>query len=110
MKKADLDIKLKEFDRNGKSAEDLNAVRTLIFNSLDQGDIRESTKNSLLKDLYRSASIKGIFFVRVIERKTQDLPKTPEEEAELEEEEDESYEESYEESYWDDDEEEEQQP
>lgn len=61
MKKADLDIKLKEFDRNGKSAEDLNAVRTLIFNSLDQGDIRESTKNSLLKDLYRSASIKGIF-------------------------------------------------
>ena len=74
--------------------EDLNAVRTLIFNSLDEGEIRESTKDKLLKDLYRSASIKGIFFVRVIERKTQDLPKTPEEEAELEEEE--SYEESYE--------------
>ena len=103
MKKADLDIKLKEFDRSGKTVEDLNAVRTLIFNALDEGEIRESTKDKLLKDLYRSASIKGIFFVRITERKTQNLPKTPEEEAELEEEEEESYEESYEKSYWEDD-------
>lgn len=107
MKKLELDKKMKEFDRSGSTVEDLNTLRSEIFNSLDKHEIREETKNRLLKDLYRSASIKGIFFIRITERKTQDLPRDFEEERKREEEEDEyEDEESYEESYEEDEDEE----
>ncbi len=92
MNKSELSIKLKNFEKNGKTPEQLNEIRTLIFDSLDNGDIKETTKNTLLKDLYMTADLKGIFYIRVSER-VKGLPKTEDEV------EDPSYEESYEESY-----------
>lgn len=99
-KLTELDLELKKFERVGTTSEELNQLRTKIFNALDAGEIQERTKNRLLKDLYQTASLKGIFFIRAMERNTKELPKNEEEEAKrIEEQEDESYEESYEESY-----------
>jgi hypothetical protein len=107
MNKKDLELAVKNFEKHGKTAEELNKLRSEIFDALDTGEIQTRTKDKLLKDLYFTASIKNIFFIRVTERKTAHLPKNEEEEqAKIEEEE--SYEEedsySYEESYEDDEE------
>lgn len=89
---------LKSFEKHGKTPEDLNTLRIAIFNALDAGEIQVRTKDSLLKDLYQTASMKGIFFLRVMDRKP-GLPKNDDEEEERRrEEEEQSYEESYEES------------
>lgn len=110
LKITELEALVKKFEKNGRSAEDFNLVRSQIFNALDVKQIAAKTKDRLLKDLYFSASLKNIFFVRVTERKTAELPKTEAEAEqkrlkELEEAED-DYEDSYsyEESYEDDEE------
>jgi hypothetical protein len=102
MNRKQLQEGLKNFERSGRTSEELNSLRSEIFNSLDSNEIRTSTKDSLLKDLYKTASLKGIFFLRVMERNTSDLPKNEAEELarkEAEEEGEESYEESYDPSY-----------
>lgn len=102
MNKKELLRAINDFRQFGKDANDLNALRSEIFNSLDNDEIQEKTKNSLLQNLYESASTKGIFFLRLTERKTQDLLKT---EQDIEED---SYEDDYEDSYsYDEDEDEE---
>lgn len=101
MNKRELENLIENFKVNGKTATELNAVRSEIFNALDNYEIKVATKDNLLKDLYSIAQGKGVFFIRLTERKTQGLPKNDEEEAEWEE----SYEQSY--SYDEDDEEEE---
>lgn len=110
MNRQQLEQSLKHFESVGKTADDLNTLRTAIFDSFDNGDIQERTKTRLLKELYLAANLKGIFFLRVMNR-VPGLPKNEEEEEERrreEEELDESYEESYEESYsYDEDEEDE---
>ena len=99
MNKKELELAVKNFEKHGKDAEELNKLRSEIFNALDANEIQTRTKDKLLKDLYMTASLKGIFFVRVMERNTAHLPKNEEEEIALQEEEEESYEEeSYEES------------
>lgn len=100
-KNTELQALVATFERQGKSAEDLNHVRKQVFDAFDLDEITEKQKNKLLKDLYFTASLKGIFFVRVMERNTQDLPKNEQEELDRQEE-DESYEESYSYSYEED--------
>lgn len=104
MNKTELEKNITYFEKTGKTSEELNSLRSEIFNSLDAGEIRTDTKNNLLKELYKIATLKNIFFLRVIERK----PGLPKDEAaelkRLEVEEEESYEsyeeeESYESSY-----------
>jgi len=80
MNRKQLQEGLKNFERNGKTAEELNSLRSEIFNALDNNEIQTRTKDSLLKSLYITASLKGIFFLRVMERNTSDLPKNEEEE------------------------------
>jgi len=95
---------LKAFERSGKTSEELNALRTKIFDAKNDGFITEVAKDKLIKDLYLIATLKNIFFMRIT-NKLPSLPKNEEEEADLE---DESYEEeSYEESYDEDEEDEE---
>ena len=108
MNRKELVESLKRFEKTDKSAEDLNTLRIAIFDAFDAGEIQARTKDSLLKDLYQTANMKGIFFLRVMDRKP-GLPKNDEEEQERREEEetDPSYEESYEDSYDEDEEEEE---
>jgi len=109
----DADIKkalqeaLKAFERSGKTSEELNALRNKIFDAKNDGFITVAAKDKLIKDLYLTATLKGIFFMKVID-KLPGLPKTEEEAEALAEEEEESYEEeSYEESYDEDEEEDE---
>lgn len=73
---------LKIFERSGKTSEQLNALRTVIFDSLDAKEIREAGKNSLLKELYTIANFKGLFFIRIMVRE-QGLPKNLAEEMEI---------------------------
>lgn len=95
MIKREIEVSLKDFEKYGKDASDLNLVRTEIFDSAGNDHIDEDEKNELLKSLYSIAANKGIFFLRVMDR----VPGLPKEEESLED----SYEESYEESYEDED-------
>lgn len=97
MNRKELVESLKRFEKTGKSAEDLNTLRIAIFDAFDAEEIQARTKDSLLKDLYQTATMKGIFFLRVMDRKP-GLPKNDDEEEERRKEEEQSYEESYEES------------
>ncbi len=108
MTKDQLERDIKEFLHNPQATtEELNKIRTSIFDSFDNGDIVEKTKIKLLKSLYESATSKGLFFMKVMDR-VRGLPKTEEDEESsyTEDEYEESYEESY--SYEEDKEEEEQ--
>lgn len=93
----ELEKNLKYFEKTGKTSEELNTLRTTIFDSADANEIQYRVKVRLLKELYTIATLKGIFFLRVMDR-TPGLPKNDQEEQELKEAEDESYD-SYEESY-----------
>jgi len=73
----------------------LAEIRNEIFSSYERGDIMETQKNKLLKQLYKIASDKKMFYVTIMDRKPENLPKEEEEE----EYDEQSYEESYEESY-----------
>lgn len=99
---------LSSFEKHGKTSEELNILRIAIFDALDTKGIQMKTKDTLLKSLYQTANMKGIFFLRVMDR-IPGLPKNEEEEREREEEEevDQSYEPSYDDSYEEDEEEEE---
>lgn len=86
-------------DSKTVTSEDLNEIRSEIFDSYDNVEITDSQKLDLLRSLYSSASKKRLFYLPITERNTSHLPKDS-----YEEEEDfDSYEESYEESYDEDD-------
>ena len=95
MTREELKQALKYFEEYNSSQSYLNDIRNEIFKSYEKGDIMETQKNKLLKELYRIASEKKMFYVTIMDRKPENLPK----EEEVEEEYDPSYEESYEDSY-----------
>jgi len=96
MTREELKEALKYFEKNVSPNSDyLSEIRNEIFKSYEKGDIMETQKNKLLKELYRIASEKKMFYVTIMDRKPENLPQEEEEEEEY----DSSYEESYEESY-----------
>ena len=101
MKLRELKDSLREFEKTPSQAH-LSVVRSQINESFLKKEIKEETKDSLLKELYASATMAGLFVLQIKNMEYKSLESEEEEDEEYEEE---SYEESY--SYEDEEEEEE---